>query len=59
MMQQVSDVVEGIIDRVEEWYERLGRKKRKDNGESGEEWKKVEWVEGRRDGDGDVKMERP
>ena len=58
VMQQVSDVVEGIIDRVEEWCERFERKKREDDGQSGEEWKKVEWVEGRRGGDGDVKMEK-
>ena len=58
MMQQVSDVVEGTIDRAEEWCERLGRKKREDDGQSGEEGKKGEWVEGRRDGDGDVKMEK-
>ena len=37
VMQQVSDVVEGIIDRVEEWCEILGRKKREYNGQSGEE----------------------
>jgi len=59
MMQQVSDVVEGTIDRAEEWCERLGRKKREDDGQGGEEEKKIEWVEGRRDGDGDVKMEKP
>lgn len=30
MMQQVSAVVEGTIDRAEEWCERLGKKKPED-----------------------------
>ena len=42
MMQQVSDVVEGIVDRMEEWCERLGRKKGEDDGQGGEERKKAE-----------------
>ena len=58
MMQQVSGVVEGTINRAEEWCERLGRKKREDDGQGGEEGKKTEWAEGKRDGDGDVKMEK-
>ncbi|KAG0641666.1 transcription factor Opi1-domain-containing protein [Tuber brumale] len=59
MMQQVSAVVEGTIDRAEEWCERLGRKKREDDGQSSGEEKKIEWAEGGRDGNGDVKMEKP
>ena len=42
MMQQVSDVVEGIVDWMEEWCERLGRKKGEDDGQGGEERKKAE-----------------
>lgn len=70
MMQQVSAVVEGTIDRAEEWCERLGKKKREEEEQEEEgledepEKKRVSWkkkFEGlddrRRDAEGDVVMD--
>jgi hypothetical protein len=59
MMQQVSAVVEGTIDRAEEWCERLGKKKPDDHDHDHDKsaennGRRVEW--NGKDTDGDVRM---